>query len=189
VPKKSRVVERHEDHHAAARQSSIRCAARGRHGRHCYARLADDANETAEPGRTAPNGRGPAHWMGRPPSGARAVIQDHSGPRVEARCWWTTWRADRRREAHRHLTAGGDTPALNATIHGAVVRANQLKLEIIGFIKGFNSLFNPRVPYVHLNPLYQEIPERRRDRLKLAAEEIAAQQQQEQEQEQQQAGR
>jgi hypothetical protein len=30
------------------------------------------------------------------------------------------------------LTAGGDTPALNATIHGAVVRANQLKLEIYG---------------------------------------------------------
>ena len=29
-------------------------------------------------------------------------------------------------------------------------------------------------------PVYQEIPERRRDRLKLAAEDIAAQQQQEQ---------
>jgi ATP-dependent phosphofructokinase / diphosphate-dependent phosphofructokinase len=57
------------------------------------------------------------------------------------------------------LTAGGDTPALNATIHGAVTRANQLKVEIIGFIKGFNSLFNPRVPHVHLNPLFQEIPE------------------------------
>jgi 6-phosphofructokinase 1 len=57
------------------------------------------------------------------------------------------------------LTAGGDTPALNATIHGAVVRANQLHVEIIGLIKGFNSLFNPRVPHVHLNPLYQEIPE------------------------------
>lgn len=57
------------------------------------------------------------------------------------------------------LTAGGDTPALNATIHGAVVRANQLKLEIYGLIKGFNCLFNPRVPHVHLNPLYQEIPE------------------------------
>src|SRR5438445_9095682 len=57
------------------------------------------------------------------------------------------------------LTAGGDTPALNATIHGAVVRANQLKVEIVGLIKGFNSLFNPRVPHVHLNPLYQEIPE------------------------------
>src|SRR5579863_7924684 len=57
------------------------------------------------------------------------------------------------------LTAGGDTPALNATIHGAVARANQLKIEIIGLIKGFNCLFNPRVPHVHLNPLYQEIPE------------------------------
>lgn len=57
------------------------------------------------------------------------------------------------------LTAGGDTPALNATIHGAVVRANQLKIEIVGLIKGFNCLFNPRVPHVHLNPLFQEIPE------------------------------
>lgn len=57
------------------------------------------------------------------------------------------------------LTAGGDTPALNATISGAVTRANQLKVEIVGFIKGFNSLFNPRVPHVHLNPLYQCIPE------------------------------
>jgi 6-phosphofructokinase 1 len=57
------------------------------------------------------------------------------------------------------LTAGGDTPALNATIHGAVVRANQLKVEIVGLIKGFNCLFNPRVPHVQLNPLYQEIPE------------------------------
>ena len=57
------------------------------------------------------------------------------------------------------LTAGGDTPALNATIQGAIVRANQLKIEVIGLIKGFNSLFNPRVPHVLLNPLYQEIPE------------------------------
>jgi 6-phosphofructokinase 1 len=57
------------------------------------------------------------------------------------------------------LTAGGDTPALNATIHGAVTRANQLKIEIIGLIKGFNSLFNARLPHLHLNPLFQEIPE------------------------------
>ena len=57
------------------------------------------------------------------------------------------------------LTAGGDTPALNATIHGAVVRANRLKIELYGFIKGFNSFFNPRVPHVHLNPLFQDIPE------------------------------
>jgi 6-phosphofructokinase 1 len=57
------------------------------------------------------------------------------------------------------LTAGGDTPALNATIHGAVARANQLKIEIFGLIKGFNSLFNPKLPHVHLNPLFQEVPE------------------------------
>ena len=57
------------------------------------------------------------------------------------------------------LTAGGDTPALNATIHGAAVRANQLKIELYGFIKGFNSFFNPRVPHVHLNPLFQGVPE------------------------------
>ena len=57
------------------------------------------------------------------------------------------------------LTAGGDTPAINATIHGAVVRANELKIEIIGLIKGFNSLFNSRVPHVRLNPLFQAIPE------------------------------
>jgi ATP-dependent phosphofructokinase / diphosphate-dependent phosphofructokinase len=57
------------------------------------------------------------------------------------------------------LTAGGDTPALNAAIHGAVVRANKLRLEIYGLIKGFNCLFNPRVPHLHLNPLFQEIPE------------------------------
>jgi ATP-dependent phosphofructokinase / diphosphate-dependent phosphofructokinase len=57
------------------------------------------------------------------------------------------------------LTAGGDTPAMNATIQGAVVRANQLKVEIVGLIKGFNGLFNPRIPHVFLNPLYQEIPE------------------------------
>ena len=57
------------------------------------------------------------------------------------------------------LTAGGDTPALNATIYGAVTRANQLKIEVFGFIKGFNSLFNPKIPHVHLNPLFREIPE------------------------------
>src|SRR5947209_6820766 len=57
------------------------------------------------------------------------------------------------------LTAGGDTPALNATIHGAVTRASQRKVEVFGFIKGFSSLFNPRVPHVPLNPLYTPIPE------------------------------
>jgi 6-phosphofructokinase len=57
------------------------------------------------------------------------------------------------------LTAGGDTPALNATIRGAVVRANQLKVEVYGFIKGFSGLLFPHVPHVHLNPLFMEIPE------------------------------
>tara|TARA_Y100000758_G_scaffold297297_1_gene257067 strand:- start:189 stop:1553 length:1365 start_codon:yes stop_codon:yes gene_type:complete len=57
------------------------------------------------------------------------------------------------------LTAGGDTPALNATIYGAVLRASQLRMEIFGFIKGFSSLLNRRLPHVHLNPLLQVIPE------------------------------
>jgi 6-phosphofructokinase 1 len=57
------------------------------------------------------------------------------------------------------LTAGGDTPALNATIQGAVVRANQRRVEVYGLIKGFSSLLTPQVPHVHLNPLYTEIPE------------------------------
>src|SRR5579863_1192349 len=57
------------------------------------------------------------------------------------------------------LTAGGDTPALNATIHGAVVRANALKIEVFGIIKGFSGMLNPRVPHVHLNPLFSTIPE------------------------------
>jgi 6-phosphofructokinase 1 len=34
-----------------------------------------------------------------------------------------------------------------------------LKIELYGFIKGFNSFFNPRVPHVHLNPLFQGLPE------------------------------
>jgi len=57
------------------------------------------------------------------------------------------------------LTAGGDTPALNATIAGAVARANQLRIEVFGIIKGFSGLLNPQVPHVHLNPLFQCIPE------------------------------
>ena len=57
------------------------------------------------------------------------------------------------------LTAGGDTPALNATILGAVLRASQLKIEVVGIIKGFSGLLNPQVPHVHLNPLFQSIPE------------------------------
>lgn len=57
------------------------------------------------------------------------------------------------------LTAGGDTPALNATLYGAVERANQCEVEVYGLIKGFDGLLNPNVPYVPLNPLFQTIPE------------------------------
>lgn len=57
------------------------------------------------------------------------------------------------------LTAGGDTPALNATIQGAVERANQARVEVFGIIKGFSGLLNHTVPHVHLNPLFQKIPE------------------------------
>jgi 6-phosphofructokinase 1 len=57
------------------------------------------------------------------------------------------------------LTAGGDTPALNASIVGAVHRANQFRVEVFGIIKGFSGLLNPEVPHVHLNPLFQGIPE------------------------------
>ncbi|MBV8230637.1 MAG: 6-phosphofructokinase [Planctomycetaceae bacterium] len=57
------------------------------------------------------------------------------------------------------LTAGGDTPALNATIAGAVHEANRLRIEVIGIIKGFSGLLNPEVPHVELNPLFTPIPE------------------------------
>ncbi len=57
------------------------------------------------------------------------------------------------------LTAGGDTPALNATIHGAVQRANQLRVEVMGIIKGYGGLLNPEAPHVLLNPLFQSVPE------------------------------
>src|SRR5260370_41905509 len=57
------------------------------------------------------------------------------------------------------LTAGGDTPALNASIVGAVHRADQFRVEVFGIIKGFSGLLNPEVPHVHLNPLFFAIPE------------------------------
>jgi 6-phosphofructokinase len=50
------------------------------------------------------------------------------------------------------LTAGGDTPALNATLYGAVQRANALHVDVLGLRKGFASLLDPAVPHVHLNP-------------------------------------
>lgn len=57
------------------------------------------------------------------------------------------------------LTAGGDTPALNATIAGAVARANELEIRVFGIIKGFSGMLNPRFPHVQLNPLFHTIPE------------------------------
>lgn len=57
------------------------------------------------------------------------------------------------------LTAGGDTPALNATIFGAVERANELGIEVVGIIRGFAGVVDPRLPHVRLNPLLSTIPE------------------------------
>ena len=57
------------------------------------------------------------------------------------------------------LTAGGDTPALNATLHGAVQRANALQIDVLGILKGFASLLDPHVPHVLLNPSYSTIAE------------------------------
>lgn len=57
------------------------------------------------------------------------------------------------------LTAGGDTPALNATIYGAVERANQLDISVFGFLRGYAGLVTHNVPHVHLNPLRSTIPE------------------------------
>ena len=57
------------------------------------------------------------------------------------------------------LTAGGDTPALNATLAGVVRRANELEIAVTGIMDGFGGMIDPRVPHVRLNPLFQTIPE------------------------------
>ncbi len=57
------------------------------------------------------------------------------------------------------LTAGGDTPALNATILGAVRAASEAKVEVVGLLNGFASFFQDNAPHVILNPLFQEIPQ------------------------------
>lgn len=57
------------------------------------------------------------------------------------------------------LTAGGDTPALNATIFGAVARANQRRVELYGLMSGFSCLYEDQLPHVRLNPLFSPIPE------------------------------
>ena len=49
------------------------------------------------------------------------------------------------------LTAGGDTPALNATVHGAVVAANRRRVELYGIVRGFGGLLDPALPHVRLN--------------------------------------
>ncbi|MEQ9407821.1 MAG: 6-phosphofructokinase [Fuerstiella sp.] len=57
------------------------------------------------------------------------------------------------------LTAGGDTPALNATIYGAVEQANAMGISIYGLLRGYAGLLDDRVPHLHLNPLFNTIPE------------------------------
>ncbi|MCP4510652.1 MAG: 6-phosphofructokinase, partial [Fuerstiella sp.] len=57
------------------------------------------------------------------------------------------------------LTAGGDTPALNATIYGAVEQANALGINVFGLLRGYAGLLTDDVPHVHLNPLFTSIPE------------------------------
>ena len=57
------------------------------------------------------------------------------------------------------LTAGGDTPALNATIFGVVTQASRLKIDVVGLLNGYDSIFHPRLPHVRLNPLFGHIPE------------------------------
>ena len=60
------------------------------------------------------------------------------------------------------LTAGGDTPALNATIVGAVHRANQFRIEVFGIIKGFSGLLNPAGPARPPQPAVPVDPRARR---------------------------
>ena len=48
------------------------------------------------------------------------------------------------------LTSGGDCPGLNAVIRGAVKSCGQLDYDCIGFLKGYEGLFDP-VQYVALN--------------------------------------
>jgi len=57
------------------------------------------------------------------------------------------------------LTAGGDTPALNATIWGIVEEANRRDTEVLGLMRGYASLLGEQVPAVLLNPLFSSIPE------------------------------
>lgn len=49
------------------------------------------------------------------------------------------------------LTSGGDCPGLNAVIRGAVKASNQMGYDCVGFLKGYEGLYDP-VQYVHLTP-------------------------------------
>ena len=57
------------------------------------------------------------------------------------------------------LTAGGDTPALNATLLGAVHKANECGVELVGLLSGFQALYRDNVPHLILNPGLTAIPE------------------------------
>ncbi|MCA9231199.1 MAG: 6-phosphofructokinase [Planctomycetales bacterium] len=47
------------------------------------------------------------------------------------------------------LTSGGDCPGLNAVIRGAVKTSSQLGYECVGFLKGYEGLYDP-VRYINL---------------------------------------
>lgn len=49
------------------------------------------------------------------------------------------------------LTSGGDCPGLNAVIRGVVKSCHQLDYDCVGFLKGYEGLYDP-VQYVHLTP-------------------------------------
>ncbi len=48
------------------------------------------------------------------------------------------------------LTSGGDCPGLNAVIRGVVKSCLQLGYDCVGFLKGYEGLYDP-VQYIHLN--------------------------------------
>ena len=49
------------------------------------------------------------------------------------------------------LTGGGDTPALNATLKGIALKAEELGYELIGFMEGWAGVLTGG-SYVRLNP-------------------------------------
>jgi len=49
------------------------------------------------------------------------------------------------------LTSGGDCPGLNAVIRGAVKTSEQLGYDCVGFLKGYEGLYDP-VRYITLTP-------------------------------------